>query len=141
MREQRPIASVYAIGTVDGGSVKIGYSTLVEDRLRVLRATSPVALVLHWCTAGPRALEQHLHQVFHERRQHSEWFDFRDGDVVGLIQAAAEKFGTQPSRPSRPVSVRSAAEPMSASPSASGAKTLPCEVTSTAILLAIIGAT
>ncbi|WP_425558700.1 GIY-YIG nuclease family protein [Catenulispora subtropica] len=99
MRNQSCTAFVYAIGTMDGHSVKIGHSVRVERRLAELRAASPVALELLWRTTGGRDLEQHLHRVFRERRRHAEWFDFREADACALIEAAANAFTASPEPP------------------------------------------
>lgn len=133
MREQRPVASVYAIGTIGGKLVKIGYGTQVAKRLGVLRAASPLPLTLLWHTAGPRALEQHLHRVFRDRRRHAEWFEFREADALALIRAAAEEFLSQSSR-STSTPVTGAA----ASPPATGGAPVG-ESAKAAVLLAVTG--
>lgn len=90
MRNEPGPSVVYAIGTTDGATIKIGTTTNLPKRFAAIQAMSPQQLVVHWHTPGGGDLERHLHTVFAARRQHGEWFDFRDEDVLRLVPAAAE---------------------------------------------------
>lgn len=66
---------VYFIRDVDmRGPIKIGFSAIPEQRLRVLMQWSPVPLELVAEVPGTRALESNLHDVFADAHLHHEWF-------------------------------------------------------------------
>jgi hypothetical protein len=90
MRNEPGPSVVYAIGTIDGATIKIGTTTNLPKRFAAIQAMSPQQLVVHWHTLGGGDLERHLHTVFKARRQHGEWFDFRDEDALRLVPAAAK---------------------------------------------------
>jgi hypothetical protein len=83
-----PEGIVYAIGLQDGSMVKIGITTNLTTRLRDLRHSSPVPIVLLWQTPGASSIECELHVRFAHRRAHGEWFSFAGADVIAELQAA-----------------------------------------------------
>lgn len=72
--------------------VKIGMATMLglSDRLRVLRAMSPVELkLLHYCPGGRRD-EINLHKKFSHLKHHGEWFYFTY-EIEEYIESIKEK--------------------------------------------------
>src|SRR3990167_3103415 len=57
------------------GPIKIGCSTVPENRLRSLMAWSPVALeIMATVPDGDAQLEHNIHDCFMDCHSHSEWF-------------------------------------------------------------------
>lgn len=66
---------VYFIQPIEGGLVKIGFTTgLAIDRLASLQTGSPVRLRIIGTMRGTVLDEQRLHGLFAEEREHGEWF-------------------------------------------------------------------
>lgn len=66
---------VYFIQGVDGGPIKIGFTTNhVRHRLSSLQAGSPVVLRVLLAILGTTILERELHFHFRRSRLHNEWF-------------------------------------------------------------------
>lgn len=83
----------YAVRDSLSGLVKIGCTTNVPARLRSLRTGAPGDLELIWQAVGGRALEIHLHKVFHDQRVRGEWFEFTDAEPVAALTLAAANWG------------------------------------------------
>ncbi|MEU8764283.1 GIY-YIG nuclease family protein [Streptomyces sp. NPDC048659] len=83
---------VYLIGPTPPyrGALKIGTTRSLRERLKGLRAHSPVPLTVMAQYDGGGELERQLHQHFSGRR-HGEWFDFDGEDAVALVTVAVEK--------------------------------------------------
>jgi hypothetical protein len=92
-RKDKPDGIVYAIGLPDGSMVKIGITTDLAARLRSLRYSSPVPLVVLLQMSGDDKLERRLHAYFDHRRAYGEWFSFADADVITELQAAIVAIG------------------------------------------------
>lgn len=56
------------------GPVKIGFSSLPEDRLLAYNIISPLPLEIAARIEGGQALEMRFHQRFAEQHSHHEWF-------------------------------------------------------------------
>lgn len=98
---------VYAIQSVNFKTVKIGYSTDVNQRLGSLQSGSPDELKIIGCWLGTEADERQIHQQFAHCRMHREWFypskellqlvseknQARKTDVPGKLQLAVPKKG------------------------------------------------
>ncbi|MFI1608062.1 GIY-YIG nuclease family protein [Streptomyces griseofuscus] len=103
---------VYVIGSPGSSLVKVGTTTQLAKRLRVLQLSSPVPLEVVWSMPGDRASEAALHEHFAHLREHGEWFDFGDDDPVRAVQAAAEaglpaqRRTAQPRKPVVPQSIQ-----------------------------------
>lgn len=85
---------VYAVST-DGipGSIKIGVTGDIAQRIKSLQSGSATKLELLWSAHGGFPLERYLHQHFNGRRTHGEWFDFEScPDPVKEISEAAHAF-------------------------------------------------
>lgn len=67
---------VYFVQGVDGGPIKIGYTTSMEadGRLAGLQCGSPVQLRVLHTVRGNQRLERELHVRFAVDRLHGEWF-------------------------------------------------------------------
>lgn len=65
---------IYFIRAEQVGMVKIGCSTMPEQRLISLHLVSPVPLSLILRFPGTHDDEWHIHQTFRECRMHCEWF-------------------------------------------------------------------
>lgn len=72
---------VYVMGPRDG-LYKIGYSAAVSQRAAAIGgATNPIPIVLAVPCEWATKLERYLHQAFHHRRVHGEWFDLSEGNL------------------------------------------------------------
>lgn len=90
-RRDSPGHHVYFIQGITGGPVKIGTSTNVDYRFKVLRAHSPIPLkVLHVIEDGGKPLEEKLHQEFRLYRLHGEWFENTE-KLMRLIEVEKNK--------------------------------------------------
>ncbi|MFD2206609.1 GIY-YIG nuclease family protein [Kiloniella antarctica] len=65
---------VYFIAPVNGGPIRIGRTTKVDNRLKGLMNMSPVELELIGVVSGGPYVEYWLHEYFAKDRLHSEWF-------------------------------------------------------------------
>ncbi len=65
---------VYFIQGVDGGPIKIGYTTNLGSRLFALQANSPVLLRTISCLPGTLQDERAFHNAFRHCHSHLEWF-------------------------------------------------------------------
>jgi len=81
---------VYMIQAGDGGPVKIGWSTDVDDRLRAIQTGSPVALALLRTIDAHPIGERLLHQQYAHLRQRGEWFTFCPTMLTTGIPAAQQ---------------------------------------------------
>lgn len=68
--------SVYFIGNLEAGFVKIGYSDNPSKRLKQLRTGCPFPIDIIHCveTDEPRTLEKKIHSIFKSSRCQGEWF-------------------------------------------------------------------
>lgn len=64
---------VYAIAA--GDSVKIGYTTNLEQRMKAIQSTCPHPIVCLGTAPGGQLLERALHRQFARHRVYGEWFD------------------------------------------------------------------
>jgi hypothetical protein len=73
------------------GLTKIGLTTDLDERLRMLQAASPVALTLMLVIEGGREVERKLHAQFDAFRRHGEWFALPVGweNDARLLEEAA----------------------------------------------------
>lgn len=65
---------VYCIGQAPGGHVKIGFTTDLDRRLKLLQAGNPNELRLLGFKEGNRTVEAQIHNRFNVLRVRSEWF-------------------------------------------------------------------
>jgi hypothetical protein len=82
-----PPSYVYFIGG-DVGCIKIGTSTIPEQRLKTLHHSSPVPLRILALVEGDRWVEKDYHDRFAEHRRHGEWFD-RAPELMREIETLA----------------------------------------------------
>lgn len=93
-RDSRP-GHVYFVQGVDGGPIKIGYtsgrSTREPAKLRLgqLQGSSPVLLKVLSVWPGDTELERELHGIFHADRLHGEWFTPSE-DLLAVIDATTD---------------------------------------------------
>lgn len=80
--------SVYFVGGMSTGLIKIGKADNAKRRLMELQTGSPDELVLLAVIPGGRDEEQQLHDRFRETRRHGEWFAF-SYDLWSLIEEHA----------------------------------------------------
>ncbi len=64
---------IYFVGAANG-LVKIGTTGNLNERMKMLRFQSPVAVELLATTSGQRTQEFEYHRRFAAHRQHGEWF-------------------------------------------------------------------
>ncbi|WP_076861316.1 GIY-YIG nuclease family protein [Bradyrhizobium mercantei] len=69
---------VYLISTDNPEFVKIGFTTCLERRLKLLRTASHVDPTIHLTITGPKSLERELHTRFDAARVNREWFRLTD---------------------------------------------------------------
>jgi len=79
-----PTPTIYFVQSIDGGPVKIGYTTQLPKRLADLRSMNPRFLVLLASMPGTEDDERRLHERFSTTRLHGEWFKSTT-DLVALI--------------------------------------------------------
>ena len=72
---------VYFIQRGDDGPIKIGFSEIVPDRIRMLQTGSAEKLKLRALMEGSLADERAIHAMFEEGRMSGEWFR---SDTPGL---------------------------------------------------------
>jgi hypothetical protein len=92
------VGGVYFAQGVDGGPIKIGWSsTLPEERLKSLQVGSPAKLkIISRVEFANRRLEVDLHLEFSDDRLHGEWFE----PSVRLLRWI-RRYGESPMRQSR----------------------------------------
>ncbi len=67
---------VYFVQGVDGGPIKIGWTTSIKLRFSSLQTGSPVRLrVIALIQGVERVVQSELHDIFEEFRLHGEWFE------------------------------------------------------------------
>lgn len=93
--------SVYVIGEVDDGPVKIGYAADAWKRLGELQIGNPRELCLYFAQprVDARLVEAASHRELGARRLRGEWFDVDPGTAVctlNLILHTASHFGLSP---------------------------------------------
>jgi hypothetical protein len=82
--------SVYFVATECRRFVKIGRTRNLERRLRSLRSSSPVPLVMLKVLPGHHRTEQVYHDTFHVNRLNGEWFAADAGMLAFIDQLAPE---------------------------------------------------
>jgi hypothetical protein len=72
--------SVYFIGNIEYGWVKIGLTTDLPKRLANLQTASPCKLEIlgYFVTDDPKKDEKKMHQRFKSQHLHNEWFTLDD---------------------------------------------------------------
>ncbi|MGY8666171.1 GIY-YIG nuclease family protein [Bradyrhizobium sp. UFLA05-109] len=80
---------VYFISTDNPEFVKIGFTTCLERRLKLLRTASHVDPTIHLTIPGPKSLEGELHTRFDAARINREWFRMTD-DIKSFIATQGE---------------------------------------------------
>jgi hypothetical protein len=78
-------SNVYFIQQGNGGPVKIGLTTNIENRLKELQQGNPNKLYVLHTTTGGQNLERHLHKMFSNHRIKNEWFTLAD-EILELIE-------------------------------------------------------
>jgi len=81
--------SVYFIQAGDGGPIKIGVTTDVQDRLSTLQIGSALPLVLLLEVWGGIEQERGYHETFAEHRMRGEWFAPHE-DLLAFIEHLKE---------------------------------------------------
>lgn len=79
---------IYFIQGESGGSVKIGYATDIEKRIKTLQTGFPETLVILKTYPGDTSDEAGIHEEFKEFRLRGEWFK---PDVLELADTTVEK--------------------------------------------------
>lgn len=90
---------VYFVRPVgQNGPVKIGCTTLIEDRMGCLQTWSPVVLEVVATMPGSYDIERRLHAMFLPDRLHGEWFNWSPaiGAVIAGVQAGAFDISSLP---------------------------------------------
>ena len=72
---------VYFIRAGEGGPVKVGFSTDVQQRLRELQTASPHQLTLEAAVMGTPAVEAWFHHELRRWHIRGEWFDLDEDRV------------------------------------------------------------
>jgi len=90
---EEPGSSVYFVQQAPDGPIKIGISRDVQGRIAALQSSSAHPLRLLGQIPGGRALEAHLHELFHERRLQGEWFE-PVADILSLMEQLIETAAT-----------------------------------------------
>ncbi|NUR01338.1 MAG: GIY-YIG nuclease family protein [Streptomyces sp.] len=86
LHTQPPKTSVvYVIGQRDTGVVKIGVTTSLRARLKMLQTGSPVPLEVLWWHPGYGDLEGALHDLLDYCRLEGEWFNLAGMDPVPFV--------------------------------------------------------
>jgi hypothetical protein len=84
------IGEVYFVRPVGWqGPVKIGYTTLIRDRIANISLWAPFELEVLGTIAGPASLERRFHAKFVDQRERGEWFAWSEelGNVIAAVQA------------------------------------------------------
>jgi len=71
-------SAVYAIGNMDEGYAKIGYTTDIENRLKTIQTSCPfkVRVIKLWIGLT-RKHERFLHREYDRYNTHGEWFEIK----------------------------------------------------------------
>jgi hypothetical protein len=80
---------VYFVQSGEGGQVKIGWSSALENRIQTLRTMIPDLRLLGIVPSPTRALEKRLHRQFRDANSEGEWFHPTE-TLLGWIQQNAE---------------------------------------------------
>jgi predicted GIY-YIG superfamily endonuclease len=80
---------VYFVQGVDGGPIKIGFTTDVRRRLITIQAYSPISLRLVALFSGRAEHEGKLHRMFQAERLHGEWF-FPSPELLAIVRTHAD---------------------------------------------------
>jgi len=80
------------------GPVKIGWTTLIHDRMSALNCWSPVQLEIAATIPGGLILERRFHAKFLASRDHGEWFAWTPelGETIDAILAGSFDTDTLP---------------------------------------------
>jgi len=105
-RESVVLIKTYFIQSVCGGPIKIGHSRNPAKRVKVLSASSPVALRVVGVIQGNQ--EEVLHRRFRQFRLHNEWFKVHNELVDYIISKSEVPMGAVPELralrfPSKPI--------------------------------------
>ncbi len=65
---------VYFLQVGDKGPIKIGFSTCIEKRIKILQTASTQKLKLLCAVEGDRSIERMFHHRFRKTRILGEWF-------------------------------------------------------------------
>lgn len=79
-------SSIYLISDYTKSFIKIGSSSNVKARLKQLNIASPVKLVLIFEGAGLGKNEKNYHEMFHDLRLNSEWFNY-DQKIINYFNS------------------------------------------------------
>lgn len=87
--------SVYVVGEVATGPVKIGVSQKVSARVRSLEWTSKQALRTFLSMPRPDGdallVERFAHEALSDRRANGEWFDVTADEAIAAVHAAVAR--------------------------------------------------
>jgi hypothetical protein len=72
-------------------TVKIGFSTDVDKRLRQLQTASASPLKLLECAIGTQAIEGFIHRVLRHRHLRGEWFRIHPDDISYALACMMEE--------------------------------------------------
>ena len=76
-------------------TVKIGFSSNPEERLRTMQAHSPFPVRILATGEGGSEQEAKIHKYFHEQRIHGEWFDLSEAEVEDLVDVIEGRLSVQ----------------------------------------------
>jgi hypothetical protein len=82
---------IYFFQSVLGGPVKIGFATNVHARLETIQAMCPFQLKLLGIREGTHQDERNIHIMFHDQRDHGEWFSESD-KLLDFIRKNAREY-------------------------------------------------
>lgn len=85
---------IYFLRAGNGGSVKIGWSLKVSERITALQAGQPFKLVILRQIPAERWVEKWLHWQFKEGRLNGEWFTFHP-DMLSIEPPAERPYRTR----------------------------------------------
>lgn len=91
IKPKRPRGYVYFIQGQCGGAIKVGYSTIPQDRLRTLQTGYPDTLKMLLLIPGNEKTEQTMHREFEASRLNGEWFR-PDDYVIARIKELKVKY-------------------------------------------------
>jgi hypothetical protein len=91
IKPKRPKGYVYFIQGQCGGAIKVGYSTIPQDRLRTLQTGYPDTLKMLLLIPGNEKTEQTMHREFEASRLSGEWFR-PDDYVIARIKELKAKY-------------------------------------------------
>ena len=86
-----PDQVVYVIGQPGGSIVKIGTTSNLRARLRVIQTGCPVRLQVLWSCPGGRRLESCLHGIYAHLRLEGEWFRFHHSDPISSVKETVDE--------------------------------------------------